>query len=509
MLMPIADQTNRNGRIGYTEQGSLPSEILAEIFYFCLPSDNDRLLKPARRLAPLTLSWVCGYWRNLSINTPRLWAEIVLGYYGAWVSREIPVLDLFLSRSGSSAISFKHIADLSVQLHILLDDRKVEPYTLGMCSILERVCSRSEQLRVMNVNILHMPAVEPVLSIIQRTNNISAKPVCPLLKELQIRSTHLGGDLFRLRNLGISCPQLENIALHCPAMVPLSTPSPLSSLRDLDLDFCTSIDHCMQWLNASPCLESLKVRLFSTSLETEAVQDPDGWAIVSTQQHSTVSRYAQYPIRRLERLTHLHIRGFSSSTDVGTLLSLIDAPAVNNLEVEMLTCSGDWPYVINFLRRSGPPLQRLKLSGTPMSAFDVFSCLHLLPHLKTLSIDKLKDFNPVASALTIPARIDDMDFAQAAALDSSPLCPQLEVLEVTNSPLSPEKMVELLRSRFEVDVTEELLYSVSRLKEILVDVRYARILRSHPSVVGCLVRGFILKELDTSSGFNLYDDLYQ
>lgn len=112
------------------------------------------------------------------------------------------------------------------------------------------------------------------------------------------------------------------------------------------------------------------------------------------------------------------------------------------------------------------------------------------------------------STPTISDPVNDVNPALVPV--SSPLCLQLEVLEVINPPLSAEKLVDLLRSRFKVDITEALLYFVSQLREITVDIRCARVLRAHPSVVGCLVRELILNEQVTTeynlSYFNLLGD---
>ncbi|KAJ3527442.1 hypothetical protein NMY22_g9785 [Coprinellus aureogranulatus] len=55
----------------------LPKEILQAIFMFCLPPRHHPHL-PAmdQRAAPLTLTRVCGDWRDLALNTPELWQRL-------------------------------------------------------------------------------------------------------------------------------------------------------------------------------------------------------------------------------------------------------------------------------------------------------------------------------------------------------------------------------------------------------------------------------------------------
>ncbi|KAG2062549.1 hypothetical protein BDR04DRAFT_1112122, partial [Suillus decipiens] len=54
----------------------LPTEILAEIFKYCLPDDEH--LAPASKLAPILLTTVCRRWREVSVGLPMLWCRLQL-----------------------------------------------------------------------------------------------------------------------------------------------------------------------------------------------------------------------------------------------------------------------------------------------------------------------------------------------------------------------------------------------------------------------------------------------
>ncbi|KAH8091684.1 hypothetical protein BXZ70DRAFT_476311 [Cristinia sonorae] len=77
----------------YTLIARLPSEILADIFAWCIS------ITPVRRgHSTLSHSWimvthVCHYWREVALNTPRLWSNITFG------SRNIERVQAFLARS--------------------------------------------------------------------------------------------------------------------------------------------------------------------------------------------------------------------------------------------------------------------------------------------------------------------------------------------------------------------------------------------------------------------------
>ncbi|KAJ7057562.1 hypothetical protein C8F01DRAFT_1306274 [Mycena amicta] len=53
----------------------IPPEIVSEIFVCCLPASPA---SPNSRVAPLPLSQICARWRDIALDTPELWSNIVL-----------------------------------------------------------------------------------------------------------------------------------------------------------------------------------------------------------------------------------------------------------------------------------------------------------------------------------------------------------------------------------------------------------------------------------------------
>ncbi|KIK37619.1 hypothetical protein CY34DRAFT_49080, partial [Suillus luteus UH-Slu-Lm8-n1] len=49
----------------------LPTEILSQIFVFCLPQDQH--LSPKPGLAPMLLTTIWRRWREVAIGFPKLW----------------------------------------------------------------------------------------------------------------------------------------------------------------------------------------------------------------------------------------------------------------------------------------------------------------------------------------------------------------------------------------------------------------------------------------------------
>jgi hypothetical protein len=55
-----------------------PREILAEIFWNCLPETDVKgpHMQMSKRVAPLLVSSICSSWRELALATPKLWTTL-------------------------------------------------------------------------------------------------------------------------------------------------------------------------------------------------------------------------------------------------------------------------------------------------------------------------------------------------------------------------------------------------------------------------------------------------
>src|SRR5271163_3010706 len=66
--------------------GRLPTEILIQIFLYCIPEDAN--WTPAPYLAPMQLTAVCRRWREIAVNMPNLWRRLRLEIgHGDWQQR--------------------------------------------------------------------------------------------------------------------------------------------------------------------------------------------------------------------------------------------------------------------------------------------------------------------------------------------------------------------------------------------------------------------------------------
>ncbi|KAG1816230.1 hypothetical protein EV424DRAFT_1075805 [Suillus variegatus] len=83
--------------------GRLPTEILAEIFLYCIPEDAN--WAPAPDLAPMQLTAVCRRWREIAVNMPNLWRRLRLELgHGDWQQRAF-CYDSYLKRSRGRQLS--------------------------------------------------------------------------------------------------------------------------------------------------------------------------------------------------------------------------------------------------------------------------------------------------------------------------------------------------------------------------------------------------------------------
>ncbi|KAG2057466.1 hypothetical protein BDR06DRAFT_180188 [Suillus hirtellus] len=81
----------------------LPTEILVQIFLYCIPEDGDRT--PAPHLDPMLLTAVCRRWRGIAVDMSSLWRKLRLEVgRGNWQHRAF-CYDTYLKRSQGRQLS--------------------------------------------------------------------------------------------------------------------------------------------------------------------------------------------------------------------------------------------------------------------------------------------------------------------------------------------------------------------------------------------------------------------
>ncbi|KAJ7506531.1 hypothetical protein B0H11DRAFT_234197 [Mycena galericulata] len=148
---------------------SLPPEILALIFEWCMPCESEgQLPVPNMNIAPLLLGRISRSWRNVVLSTPSLWCSLRLRMDS--YDPRLALLQTWLSRSGCMP--------LTLDLYCSVAD--------GLIDVLRPHALQFESLR------LCIPAVD-IVSLAQWS--------LPLLQRLDIRwsvgtEPRIGGALF-------------------------------------------------------------------------------------------------------------------------------------------------------------------------------------------------------------------------------------------------------------------------------------------------------------------------
>ena len=89
----------------------IPPEILTQIFFHCIPSEQFPI--PSHNEAPLLLTRISSYWRTLAINTPELWSAFHINYKDP--AEDIPATNLWLKRSTNRPLSLSLAIDFGEQ----------------------------------------------------------------------------------------------------------------------------------------------------------------------------------------------------------------------------------------------------------------------------------------------------------------------------------------------------------------------------------------------------------
>ncbi|KAK1221269.1 hypothetical protein PQX77_015929 [Marasmius sp. AFHP31] len=214
----------------------LPADIWGEIFVHCLPTNRLNLAVCTVKEAPLLFTTVCRAWKEVALNTPRLWSSLHILASGSPTPSEIDCprrqlqekilrgIELWLNRSGSRPLT------LSVYMveSGLTDEQSgiVSTYPLELMDLLAKYSHRWRTLSFgPGVRVSH-----------QRSFDQLTADGVPLLETIYT------GDFNLFADIHLFYPPLAGSWNNNPP--PTSTPSPtpmanfiskISSLRSLHL----------------------------------------------------------------------------------------------------------------------------------------------------------------------------------------------------------------------------------------------------------------------------------
>jgi hypothetical protein len=284
----------------------LPTEILSEIFLYCLPEDEHLLY--TSRLAPMLLTTICHRWREVAVGLPMLWCRLQLRVgYNNWQQRAF-CYDSWLKRSGE--------CPLSLSLRCRTDWRELQtmlqPYVRRISSLSLIILSCNSPFMMEDFDALKE------LTIHQYIPYHSARAINPTLSTLPVN----------LRRINMQDIWFDR------KLLDVFTDFAWARLTHIEISI-DGLDAFTRLLRLCPNLSHLKMNAVF------------------------------YPIQLPEPVTHTNLQSLCISWDANWNLSgeleLFKVITLPNLRVLEVCHTGLWPHesFMEFLTRSKYPLERL------------------------------------------------------------------------------------------------------------------------------------------------------
>ncbi|KAG1851863.1 hypothetical protein DFJ58DRAFT_419232 [Suillus subalutaceus] len=145
----------------------LPTEILAQIFLYCIPEDGN--WAPAPYLAPMLLTTVCRRWREVAVDMPSLWRRLGLEVgNGDWQQRAF-CYDSYLKRSQGRQLSSTlecHNNDWT-ELRSLLQPYVDQISSISLCFFSGAGSLVMADFRRLEELVIYTDGSDPVLAVAQ------------------------------------------------------------------------------------------------------------------------------------------------------------------------------------------------------------------------------------------------------------------------------------------------------------------------------------------------------
>ncbi|KDR76196.1 hypothetical protein GALMADRAFT_267841 [Galerina marginata CBS 339.88] len=308
----------------------LPSEILSEIFKFCLP--REKFIRPAAGEAPLLLTQICAAWRDVCISNAVLWSSLEIVNKNPDTMQIDPdhrrnitaLLNMWFSRAGHCLLSF------SVQ-----DDN------ILIKNVAETVGKLAPRWRHLRFNI-----PEDTCLSIPPSNNYSA------LETFEIYTPE-GLDVCLVEDLSgalLNAPNLWQFIWDNGDRRPSPIDLHWTNLTRLTLNTSINIAQCltiMSMLTGITHLTFQDITMSTCILSRRDIILPELTSFVICAECSMAPVFEEITLPKLEELV-LNIKTWSHSS------------------------------LINFLRRSRCPLESLNLYFPPLTETELIECLEIV-----------------------------------------------------------------------------------------------------------------------------------
>jgi hypothetical protein len=379
----------------------LPSELLQEIFLYCLPTDRNAVMSSDE--APVLLGRVCKLWKDISLSTPQLWSSLhvptpassFLTKHGRekLLQRERTV-SAWLELSGSCPLSISFSSEYGT---IEREDEEAFAATHLLWTIM------NFSKRWKNVDF-HMP-----LTIYEDCLSTLTEGDVPLLEQISFRPVL--AHYLRTAVNWHPAPLFLVPSLRRVTLFSVDYRSDVFTLRWECLTHLSLIESGWGGLGVPPLLALDILRRCSN--------------LIVCEMHLYSPNLISGPSLTLPSLRSLEITGGASPQFFEMLL----LPAIQHfkyLAVPRLPSHAPTPRTL-FKSIIMPGLERLELGMTTLDRDELVSeCLPLLPSLKRFALTEIQ---PLAWELERPLQTLDNDFITllTPSADSGDcLCPGLE-----------------------------------------------------------------------------------
>ncbi|KAK7049394.1 hypothetical protein VNI00_005995 [Paramarasmius palmivorus] len=339
----------------------LPPEVLGNVFSFAC-EENSFHIHPVLTPPPLSLSSVCGRWREIALTMPSLWSSMNIRFQRGWTKgglyRQLyHLVLLFLDRSKSSPL------DIVLNFKCRLIHADAIPTLAALVShsprwqrlVLEDIpeeCLRHEVFRTLGRHRMAM------LTHLESSHNGYDDTVWDDYQ------CHLFHD----------CPSLTSLKVANSGPLDHGANLPWRQIKKLEIVNAYEIDG-LDLLSRCSNVEQITLERVSGMSEDGVEDEGDG-----------EFSHIYHPISKITILA-------VEEDDVTCILKHSTLHELSSLEIQ--GADDDWDewdasqeVIADFLHRSSCHLTTLALSKLPISDSQTISLLYLLPTLTTLSIEE-------------------------------------------------------------------------------------------------------------------------
>ncbi|KAL0066533.1 hypothetical protein AAF712_006576 [Marasmius tenuissimus] len=412
-----------------------PEDVLREVFLWCLDPYPVR----STRRAPLLLTTICKYWRDIALRTPRLWSSIHVYIPRCWNERQFEALvharvagfKRWLELSGSTplylSVTFPYQGIGANSYETVQSMVKMNQFVVNALlqfrsrwkdvrfnGVLPAFLADATMLRTDEMPLLECLRITSLKSTVYGYHTMYAdRTVEDLIRAApSLHTLDYSFDSYDVPSLPVPWGQMTEISLH-------SRQGSLGAQNALILisKMANSLQKCSLWIIPTRIDNNIRIHLPSLKSLELSFQDTRGiGAIVDAQVD--------------------HFETIQAS------LNALTCPSLQHLTVDGEAAVTESPFV-QFFEQSGCSLVSFS-TRLPLRGNALVGCLETMPGVKTL---QLRSSVFWGTQQDTPAAIRAMTPASSFH-DGNVLCPSLERLIVADlHPVDAEVLMELLSKR--------------------------------------------------------------